>query len=286
MHLIDTHVHLLHPDRFAYAWCAGVSGLQGAFRLEDYRAAVAAAPAGVRVESLIFMEADVPAAQQEAEAEFFTALAETDRGQPALTAVIAAAWPESPDFPAQLERLARNPRIRGLRRVLHTMPAELSQSALFAENLRRLPALGLTFDVCARPHLLPHVTKLAQRCPQTQFILDHCGVPDIAAQTLDPWRADIRELAALPNVACKLSGLPYCADPARPLLPQVRPFVGHCIETFGPARTLWGSDWPVCDLGHGLTEWLVATAGFLADYSADEQNLIASANARRIYRLN
>lgn len=282
MQLIDTHVHLLHPGRFSYDWCAGAPALQGPFPLAAYRAAANGAPHAAQVRAALFMEADVPAAQQEAEAAYFAQLCTGEPGAPGLVAVIAGARPESPGFPAQLERLAAQPRIRGLRRVLHTMPDDLALSPLLAENLRRLPAHGLTFDLCTRPHQLPHVITLVQRCPETRFILDHCGVPDIARGALEPWRSYIRQLAALPNVVCKVSGLPGCADPARPLVPQLRPFVEHCCESFGVSRLLWGSDWPV---SFDLPAWLEATAELFAHFSAAEKLQFGVTNAQRLYRL-
>lgn len=285
MELIDTHVHLFYPEQFSYEWCAQVPVLNRAFRLEDYRAAAVRAPAGTRIHSIIFMEADVPAAQQEAEAAFFSQLAGADRGTPPLTAVIASAWPESADFPAQLARTTRDSRIRGLRRVLHTMPDELSQAPRFAENLRRLAGYGLTFDLCLRPHLLPAVADLVARCPETQFVLDHGGVPNIAGGELDPWRGHLRQLAAQPNVVCKFSGLASVCDPSRPMTAQVRPYFEHCLECFSPGRVMWGSDWPVCNLTFDLAAWLQTTADLLHELSEDEQAAIATGTARRIYRL-
>lgn len=285
MELIDSHVHLLYPEKFIYAWCASKPALNRAFRLEDYRRAAAAAPAGVRVKSAVFMEADVPVAQQEAEAAFFSDLAGRDRGQLPLSAIIAAAGPESADFPAQLARLAREPRIRGLRRVLHTMPDELSRAPRFAENLRLLPSYGFTFDLCLRPHLLPAATELAAKCPETQFVLDHCGVPDIAGAELDPWRAGIRQIAARPNVVCKFSGLASVCDPSRPMTPQVSPYFAQCLECFSPGRLMWGSDWPVCNLTFDLAAWLQTTADLLGELSAPDQAAIGTETPKRVYRL-
>ena len=286
MELLDSHIHLLYPEKFTYAWCAAEPVLNHAYRLEDYRAAAAGAPAGVTVKSAVFMEADVPAAQQEAEAEFFARMTQTERRPLPLAAVIAAAWPESEDFPAQVERYARAGSIRGLRRVLHTMPAGLVETPRFAENLRRLAQHRLTFDLCLRPHLLPAVTRLAARCPETQFVLDHCGVPDVAKGELDPWRGHLRELAAQPNVACKFSGLASVCDPARPMTPQVRPYFETCLESFGPARLMWGSDWPVCNLTFDLAAWLQTTADLLGVLSGPEQTAIGTGTATRVYRLS
>lgn len=285
MDLIDTHVHLLDPKHFSYAWCASVPALNRAFHLADYRAASAGGRGTARIISAVFVEADVPVAQQEAETDFFVQLAEQDRGALPLSGIVAAAWPESADFPAQLARLARVPAIRGLRRVLHPMPEELSQTPQFAQNLRLLARHGFTFDLCVRPHLLPAITRLVARCPETQFVLDHCGVPNIANEEIDPWRADLRRLAAQPNVTCKFSGLAGVCDPRRPMTPQVRPYFEHCLECFSPARMMWGSDWPVCNLTFNFAAWRETTADLLGELSESEQQAIGTDTARRIYRL-
>jgi predicted TIM-barrel fold metal-dependent hydrolase len=202
-----------------------------------------------------------------------------------ISALIAGVWPESATFTAQIEKLAGNNMVRGVRRVLHTMPPELSENPLFAENLRRLPKRGLTFDLCLRPHLLRSVTQLVSRCAETQFVLDHCGVPNIAAQEFSDWAADIRELAARPNVACKFSGLAGCCDPRKPLTPQVRPYFEHCLACFRPERMMWGSDWPVCSATTPLSAWLRTSAELLGALSAHEQAAIGHATAQRVYRI-
>ncbi|MBW7894715.1 MAG: amidohydrolase family protein [Opitutaceae bacterium] len=284
MDLIDTHVHLLHPEYFTYDWCAGLAGLEGkTHSLDAYRRAVANHPAGLRVEALLFMEADVPVDQQATEAELFGRLANRDRATPALVGVIAGARPELEGFAAQLAECNGLARVRGLRRVLHTQPDEVLASPLLAENLRRLPETGLTFDLCIRPRQLPLVAALVSVCPQTQFVLDHAGAPDVAGGDLAAWRTGITELAARPNVVCKFSGLGSLADPTQPLTPQVRPVFEHCLECFYPERMLWGSDWPVAA---DMSAWLQTTADLLGELRDHEQAAIASGNANRVYRLN
>jgi predicted TIM-barrel fold metal-dependent hydrolase len=227
----------------------------------------------------------VPVAQQAAETGFFSRLAEQDRGTLPVTALIAGAWPESADFSARLERCAADGLVRGVRRVLHTQPAGFSLTPRWTENLRRLAQRGLTFDLCLRPPLLPDATELAARCPETRFVLDHCGVPNVAAGKLDPWRDALRQLAARPNVTCKFSGLASLCDPAQPLTPQVRPYFEHCLECFGADRMMWGSDWPLCDLTFNLAAWLQTTAELLGELSEGEQAAIAAGTARRVYRI-
>jgi predicted TIM-barrel fold metal-dependent hydrolase len=281
--LIDTHVHLLHPDLFTYAWCEGNAALQGKHTLDDYRQALGGAAAVVRVQSLLYMEAEVLPAEQELETELFSRLAGRDKASPPMLALIAGADPASLEFPRQLDVLLRDARVRGVRRVLSAQADEVLKSALLAENLRRLAEPGLTFDLCVRPRQLALAAALAEACPQTQFVLDHCGAPDVAGGGLDAWREGIRALAARPNVACKFSGLGSLAEAGRPLTPQVRAIFEHCLECFHSERMLWGSDWPV---SANLGAWLQTTADLLGGLRDYERTAIGVGNANRIYRLN
>jgi|UniRef100_UPI004049689A predicted TIM-barrel fold metal-dependent hydrolase len=281
--LIDTHVHLLHADLFTYAWCEGNAALAGNHTLDDYRKALAAAPHDVRVQSIFYMEADVLPEERELEAELFSRLAGRDKASPTIIALVAGAQPESPEFPQQLQTLARDVRVRGVRRVLHTQADEVLTSPLLAENLRLLAERELVFDLCVRPRQMPLISALVEQCPQVQFVLDHAGAPDLAGGELDGWRDGIRALASRPNVACKFSGLGSLADPSKPLTEQVRPIFEHCLECFYPERMLWGSDWPV---SADLASWLRTTAELFAGLQDYEQTAIGVSNANRIYRLN
>ena len=275
MRIIDTHLHLVDRGRFRYPWLDAMAALDRDWSIEAYRAQ--ADDAGI--DTALFMEADVAAADRAGETAWAAAL-------PApLAGVIAACRPEADSFAAELDRLVENSAMRGLRRILHTSPDALGQAPLFAENLRRLAAHGLTFDLCVLARQLPIATALAAACPDVQFVLDHCGVPDVRARALDPWRADISALARLPNVACKVSGLIAYADPERCSAEDLRPFVEHVVAGFGWDRVVWGSDWPVCTLTADLTRWVAATHELLAGTTEGEKAKLLHANAARLYRL-
>ena len=273
--IVDTHLHLVYLDRFSYPWLGDVPALNRDFTLETYRPQ--AEVAGIA--QAIHMEVDVAEADQMRETDFAAGL-----GSP-VVAAISSCRPESKEFPAQLERLAANPRVRGLRRILHTSPDELSQAPIFTENLKRLAAHRLSFDICVLARQLPLAGRIARACPDVQFTLDHCGVPQVKARALDPWRADIKALAAEPNVACKVSGVVAYAD-ADWTADDLRPFVEHVIESFGWDRVVWGSDWPVCTLTADLGRWVDATRAIIVGESEDNQAKLLNRNARRIYRLN
>lgn len=283
MRVYDTHLHLFYPDTFTYPWCMGLPALSRAFHYEDYVADLRAAQSDVTVTHAVFMEADVPETQQEDEAFFFCQ--KTGEDELPLTTVIASCRPESNIFAAQIEKLAANKRIRGVRRILHTSDDSLSQSSRFINNVNLLASLDLTFDLCLRADQLDLGMTLADNCPTVQFILDHCGIPAVGTQDLDPWRGKLRSLAERPNVACKISGIAAYANVSLPLVPQLRPFVEHSISVFGWDRVMWGSDWPVCNLTFGLSEWLAATSELFANVSECERENLGMKNARRLYRI-
>jgi len=278
MPLVDTHQHLWDLRRFPYSWTAGIPALHRSFLPGDY----AAAAAGLGITKTVFVECDVDEPHALAEAQHLQALAEQ---HPLIAGIVASGRPERDGFRAHLEALATLPKVRGLRRVLHTQPDALAQSPGFAENLRLLPEFGLTFDLCVLGRQLPFGIDLVRRCPGVCFILDHCGVPDVKGRALDPWRAHIRELAALPNVACKISGLVAYADPAAWTVDDLRPWVEHVLESFGWDRVVWGGDWPVCTLAAPLSRWVEAIRILTRSATADQQAGLFHRNAERIYRV-
>jgi predicted TIM-barrel fold metal-dependent hydrolase len=277
---IDTHQHLIYPDRFTYEWAAGVPALADrAFTLENYQ--TASKDCGIT--GSIFMEVDVPAGQSAGEAEFFCKLAEDPSNR--ILGVIASGRPENDGFESYLESIS-HPKLVGLRRVLHTQPDELSTGTHFRENVAKLGALGLTFDICTLARQLPLAAVLVDACPNTRFILDHCGVPDVAAGTLDPWRADLRELSLRPNVCCKISGIIAYADPANATAAALKPFVEHTLECFGWERVVFGGDWPVCNLSTGLKSWVSILDEILESNDLSDRSKFDHLNATRIYGLH
>jgi len=279
MKIIDTHQHLLYPDRLRYSWCSGVPAFAGKhFRLEEYHAA--ARDTGIA--ETVFMEADVDEPQMKAEADFVFHLA--DKPESGIVGVVAACRPESPDFPAWLDSL-RHPKLKGLRRVLHTQPDELLAQPLFAQNLARLAGRRLTFDLCVLPRQLGAGALLVQQAPEVQFVLDHCGIPDIQHGGLDPWRQQIRELAHLPNLACKISGVVAYCDPQNVNVPAVQPYVEHCLECFGWDRVVFGGDWPVCNLTSTLSRWVEMAREIVRTEPPERRRKLFSENAERLYRL-
>ena len=202
-----------------------------------------------------------------------------------LVGIVASCRPELEGFSSGLDSL-EGTRVVGLRRILHVEPDELSQSDRFRENVRLLADRGLTYDMCFLARQLPLAFELAAACPEVSFVLDHCGVPDIAADALDPWREHITRIAELPNVSCKVSGvLAYCR-PDNASIEAVRPFVEHCVGAFGWSRVVWGSDWPVVNITASLRQWVSITRELVVGESAENQRKLFHENARLLYGLD
>jgi predicted TIM-barrel fold metal-dependent hydrolase len=277
--IIDTHLHIVDQGALRYPWLAGAPALNRDFLYDEY--AREARRGGIG--HALHMEVDVDPADIQAEIDYVAAKSRTAGSL--VRGAIAACRPEDADFPAFLDRQRANPFVKGFRRVLHVMPDDTSEDPRFRENVRRLGGTGLTFDLCVLPRQLPQAMALIDLAPDVQFILDHCGVPDVKGGGLDPWRAHMTEIAKRPNVAGKISGVVAYADADNWTVDTLRPYVDHTIGAFGWDRVVWGSDWPVCTLGGGLSTWIAATHALIAGASADEKAKLLSENARRIWRL-
>ena len=278
--IFDTHQHLIYPEKHRYSWTAGIPQLAGkAFRYDDYCKAIE----GTRITETVFMESGADDPHWQEETRFVHALASTPGSL--IKGIIGSCRPEQESgFEAYIESVLSS-RLVGLRRILHVEPDELSQRPTFAANVRLLEKYALTFDLCVLARQIPLATALAGKCPGVQFILDHCGVPDVAAGQLDPWCQYIREIARLPNVACKISGvIAYCAA-GQARLEAVRPYVEHCLEQFGWDRVVWGSDWPVCTTTADLRIWVDLTRRLIAAADERDRRKLLHDNAARIYKV-
>ena len=277
--MVDTHQHLWDLDLFHYAWLQQVPSLDRSFGMNDYLEATA----GLGVTQSVHLEADVDRPFLEQETRHILELA--DRPDNPLAAVVAGARPEEPSFPDHLAKIFGHPKLKGIRRVLHTQPDDLSQSERFSAHVASLAGYGLSFDLCVLARQLPVAIRLVSRCPQVTFILDHCGVPQVKEKLLDPWRADIREIATFPNVVCKISGLVAYATPHTWTPSDLRPYIEHVLDAFGWDRVLFGSDWPVCTISASYQQWRDALLSLTNSAGAVNQRKLFHDNAVRIYRL-
>lgn len=274
--LLDTHQHLLYRNHLQYAWTADLPQLADQeFTVADYQALTE----DKDIVATLFMEVD--ADDYQTETRYISKLAADPANR--IVGLVASCRPEDEaGFETWLDECADLP-VVGFRRILHEVPNAVSQNALFRSNLKKIGARGKVFDMVYRADQLSIAYDCAAACDNTVFVLDHCGVPDIAGGEFDLWKAAISRLATLPHMNAKLSGvLAYC-KPGDSNLDAVKPYIDHVMESFGPDRLVWGSDWPVVNLGAGLPDWIDIFRQLTNALSASEQEALSNRNAQRIY---
>ena len=233
----------------------------------------------------MFVEVDVDDPQYLDEADWVAATAETD---PRLKgAVVALPLERGAALEPEIARVAALKTTRGVRRLIQNQsdPDYVLRPG-FLEALKLLPKYGLCFDICIFHPQLANTLEMARRCPEVSFVLDHIAKPGIKDGLVEPWRSQMTELAKLPNVVCKLSGVTTEADHAAWTPAQLRPYIDHAIAAFGPDRILYGGDWPVSTLAGDYLQWLTLLEAATAQFSpgASVEKLFRD-NAARVYRL-
>lgn len=276
MKFIDAHMHFWDRSLLPYTWLHEVPSIWDRHTPDNLRA-----EAGADLpEKIVFVECGAPWLEEVRWVEQLAARESRIAGIVAKMTVNAGAQTS-----ADIAELRRHPLVRGVRHHFEHDAADYCARPEFISGVRELPAAGLSFDICCQHRQLPAVIELVRQCPQVSFILDHAGKPGIRAGLLDPWRAQLRTLAALPNLVCKLSGLVTEADHQAWASAQLAPYVAHLLDTFGPSRLLFGGDWPVAKLASGYARWLETARAFLAPLTVAEQTAIFHGNATRTYRL-
>lgn len=274
---IDSHVHFWDQRQLPYPWLVEVPSIAGPHAPEQLREETG----GNFPTKIVFVECGAPGID---EVNWITRLAARE---PRIAGIVAKIPVDAGAVTtAGLATLQQNPLVRGVR---HLIQGEVDPAFCvrpeFIAGVRAVGAAGFSFDLCCRHHQLAAVIRLVQACPDTPFILDHFGKPDIKAGLLDPWREQIAALAALPNVDCKLSGLVTEADRTAWTTDDLRPYVNHVLATFGPQRLLFGGDWPVVKLAAPYTRWLDTARALVSHLSPPAQAAIFHDNALRFYRL-
>lgn len=282
----DTHLHLWDLGKFKLPWLSndGVQKINRSFVMKDYLKATAKQNVG----KAVYMEVNVAQEHQTKEAEYALALCKRD-DNPMVGAVIGGS-PQSSEFKAYIENLAGNPHLKGVRTVLHDAdrPKGMCLQSQFVENIKMLGENGLRYDLCMRPDELLDGAKLAEKCPKTQFVLDHCGNLSVQNEDADlraKWEKGIKELAALPNVMCKISGIIVTADRENWTASDLAPNMNFCMNTFGEDRVMFAGDWPVCTLTAPFGGWLGALKEVVKGRSKHFQHKLFHDNAVRFYEL-
>jgi L-fuconolactonase len=276
--IVDSHVHLWDPRRFRMPWLDDIDQLRRPYEMEVF----AEHTRDVSVDQAVYVQVDTTPAYGLLEARWAT-----DQSSP-LAGVVAYAPIEDGEIVAtylnELQQLG--PRVKGIRRLLQAEPdPDFLVAPSFIEGLRILPKYGYSFDICIVHPQLARTIEMVRACPETQFIFDHLGKPDIRSGRLDPWREQVAELASLPNVVCKISGVVTEADHAGWTPRDVEPYISHALSVFGEDRVLFGGDWPVVTLASTYRRWVETLDELTRALSPTAKRKLWADNARRVYRL-
>jgi L-fuconolactonase len=289
--VLDAHHHLWDLSAFHQPWLHSDPAL--APLLRDYSLAdlaPAAAAAGVTA-TVVVQTVTEPGETLDllAVAALPSSLVAAVVGWTDLTA------PDVADALAALRDLAGAGRLTGIRHpvLIEPDPAWLARPDVL-RGLAAVTTAGLAYDVVARPGQLPAAVQAAAQLPGLTFVLDHLGNVPVTAQVDAHWAAAFRAFATLPNTVCKLSGI--LSEPAPPQagpdgsgaqagVGHLRPYYEIALDSFGPDRMMFGSDWPVSTLGASYGDVVAAARALTSELSQAEQDAIFGGTARRVYQI-
>lgn len=278
--IVDSHLHIWDPTSLNYPWLARAGKLNRSFLPDDYRQECSS----VDVDTMVFIECDAHPDEAKPEIDWVNTHASID---PRIKAIVAFAPLDLGDAArVHLESLAGVDRVRGIRRIYQDeTDTEFCLRPKFVEGVQALSEYGLSFDICIKHPHLENSIELVRKCPNTSFVLDHIGKPDIKHQLLEPWRIQMFELAKLDNVVCKLSGVATEADHENWTSEQLHPFIDTALEAFGSERLMFGGDWPVALSAINLPRWVDVVDAELAGLSETETQNVFRNTALRFYRI-
>lgn len=275
MRLVDAHHHLWDPARRTYDWLAGLDPIRRPYTEADLRA-VTPADATVLVQTLSSVE--------ETE-EFLSTAASSDL----VTGVVGWVDLTAPDVADAIAALRSAPGGEHLVGIRHQAEDEPDLRWLLRPDVVRgiaaVAAAGLTYDVLVKPPQHEAAIELADTVPGARLVLDHAGKPAVADGGYEPWARFLTSLAVRPNVFCKLSGLVTEADWTKWTVDDLKPYAAHVLDSFGPERVMFGSDWPVCELAATYDQVYEAARALVAELSTSEQEEVFAGTATRAYPL-
>jgi len=272
--MLDSHVHLWDLAVREQAWIPAGSPLRRSFDVCDLRSALAGTP----VTAVILVQAMNDADET---ADLICCAENVD----IIRGVIGWTDMRSPDFALALSALMSTGRLLGLRHqaLAEADPAGWLRSPEARRSLAILDAAGLPFDLMIRPAHFAAALEAARDHPSLQLVLDHLGKPPVASGELEPWASGVRALAAEPNIACKLSGLQTIASPDW-TYGELAPYIDVALEAFGPARLIFGSDWPVSSQAASYSRVCEVAQVACSALSGPERTAVLAGNGRAIYR--
>ncbi|QRR03922.1 amidohydrolase family protein [Dyadobacter sandarakinus] len=225
----------------------------------------------------------VQAGQSDSETEFLLQCAEANDF---IKGVVGWIDLRSEGLYERLERYSQFEKLKGFRHVVQAEPAGFLLQSEFMRGVGQLVAFDFTYDILIYQHQLAEAAQFAARLPNVRFVLDHLAKPDIKNGDITQWAGGIRELAELPNVYCKLSGMVTEAHWNEWEKADFRPYLDVAVEAFGTDRLMFGSDWPVCLVAAEYEGAKGILTDYLSMFSDAEMKQVMGGNAVEFYNLD
>ena len=279
--IVDTHQHLWDLNILQLDWLneEPCDRLAQNYLLDDYASAIR----GYEISKTSYIEVDVHPKQFLTEAETVLELCRRDDNP--MVAAVFGGRPSAANFGDYVARFRDDPHVKGIRQCLVALPPNECLQEGFIAGVRLLGELGLIFDIEAPAEQMEISAKLCDTCPDTRFILDHCGHPEFQSSDISVWQRDVVELAKRDNIVVKISGILAHAKSEDWTVVELAPSINHLLDVFGPDRVMFGSDWPVVTINGTFSRWMDALVEIVADRPADEQRKLFHDNAIRVYGL-
>jgi len=272
---VDAHQHFIKPDQVSYGWMTPGSPLARDFlpgELEPWLEKQG-------IEKTILVQA----AEEEKDNRFMFSVA----GSCDFVAGVVI-WLDlaSPGFGSRLETYLDRPKFVGLRPMLECLPDDdWIAGQEVGQALDLIQEKEICFDVLSHPRHLPYVLEVLERFPKLRAVVDHISKPPIKDGRMEPWAELMARVAAHDNVFCKLSGMITEADHQAWGPKDLRPYISHVLDIFGPERLMFGSDWPVCTLAGSYDQVVEALLANLPRLPAGQMDRIFGGTAREFYRI-
>jgi len=270
---VDAHHHVWRLDRGDYGWLTPDMPIYRDYGIEDLRPRLGGIDATVLIQ----------AAPAEAETEYMLEVARASRGL--VKGVVGWTDLTAPDAAKRIETLAKDPMIKGLRPMLQ----DITDTYWILRDeikpaLHAMAETGLCFDALIQPRHLQLMPIFGNMHPKLKIVIDHGAKPPIAKKNLQPWADELARVASDTNMYCKMSGL--ATEAGREWqMNDLRPYIEHMFDCFGPSRLMWGSDWPVIEMATTYERWHTISERFLFRYNLADRDEIMCDTAVRFYGL-
>lgn len=273
---IDSHQHFWRYDAAKHSWITdAMAMLKRDFMPADLNREMQA----TGIDASIAVQAD----QSEAETLFLLDLA---KRHPNIAGVVGWVDLGADDLPEKLRSFSRHDKLCGFRHVVQDEPDDrfmLRKS--FVRGIASLREFHFTYDILIYPRHLSAAVELVQKFPEQPFVIDHLAKPPIKTRETATWAGHMREIAAAPNVFCKLSGMVTEADWRHWTKEDFRPYLDVVFEAFRTDRLMFGSDWPVCLLAGTYGQVRELVENYVQNLCNGEKENIFGLNAARVYGL-